>query len=505
MLQEKDLQSQDAKELYRTYFWFMREIMPAKEALVEKPADIAVIVESQPAVSEPEKKEDLTQIELKPDLFSEPKQEIQPESSLNKIEESLEKRAELPSSGELKSNIKVSKPYTRGDDVFTELLTYYKANKLEKEDAIPVLEEEANCLLATVAASSRLSLLIEGESRSGKSLIIDKLSRILTSVIPVDVCSNKALFDMTDSVNTSDFIYIREYQSAIEGNPAVKEVIKRITEKKDATSDSLGETKTISGKVTVLSTGADENKQTQKRDVEVSGRFIILRTRSDENKINKICQYQDGLADGTIKDINFSNSKYEKLKSHVRDTLEDKTMGFENPFAKNFGESYMPKTKKSIYYRTLYHSMMNAFTKFDRPNRIIKDNGKTITNIADIYLVYSLYHETYCNTLKRLSAQSFEAMEKSLSEAEREEKRKEHEDEVMKIDLIMQKQINWRELWNSAYEHMKQNNPEYVEEWVRLQSKDGQVVVYDPIIKRDVFLCDFNNLAFVEGGKIDTA
>ena len=491
MLLEKDLKSEKARELYRTYFWFMKT---PKTAAEEKPAKNETTIQAMPLQKE-KPAEAKTAPALKTDVFSEPKNEaaeiVLPEKKENVLEAANETKTKIELSDKLNQNeLKMSKTYERGDDVFSELLSYYKANKLCKEDCVPVLEEDPNCLLATVAASSRLSLLIEGESRSGKSLIMNKLSKILTSVVPVNVCSNKAFFDMAEQINQSDFIYITEYQSAIEGNPAVKEVIKRITEKQDATNDSLGETKTISGRVTVLSTGADENKKTQKRDVEVSGRFIILKTRSDAEKIDNICKYQDGLADGTIKDIKFSEARYEKLKDHMRETLEDKTTSFENPFAKTFGENYLPKTKKSVYYRTLYHSMINAFTKFDRPNRISKEAGKLVTSIADIYLVYTLYHETYCNTLKRLSSQSFEAMENSLSEPEKEVKLKECEDENAKIDLIMKKEINWQELWSSAYEHMKKQNPERLDEWINLQTKDGKVRVYNPILKRDIFLCD---------------
>jgi len=494
MLKPNRIKTEFGKHVFKKYFGVYFPERPVEQSKDEKP--VAVIEpdgnaevgfdKGDEAFTEP-------QAEAKPDPKSE---EVfaEPEQPPTELPQPAPQSAHLPGTLEGKvSSIPLpvlSEPYARGDDVFSELITYFHANKIYGQESKPVLEEDANCLLATVAAASRLSLLIEGASRSGKSLIINKMCKLLTSTVTLNVCSNKALFDLADIVNQSDFLYITEYQAAIEDNPAMKEAVKRLSENEDATNDSNGQTKTIYGNVTILSTGADENKRTQKRDVEVSGRFIILKTRSDPEKTDIICKYLDGLADGTIKDIAYSKNRFDKLKNHIKDALDDRTTGFENPFAKYFGENHLPNTQKSVHYRNLYHSMINVFTKFDRHNRVKKENGKLLTSIADIYLVYTLYHKTYCNTLKRLSSQSFEAVEKTLSEVEKEERRKEYENEIAKVDAVMQKEINWQEIWNSAYSHMKQNNPPLADEWAKLQSKGEKVVVYDPILQRDIYLCD---------------
>ncbi|MBW2966728.1 hypothetical protein KY342_06515, partial [Candidatus Woesearchaeota archaeon] len=263
--------------------------------------------------------------------------------------------------------LEVSEPYEQGDNIYRELLTYFHSNKLCGGDVIPVLEEDGNCILSTIGAAYGLSIIVQGRSRSGKSLILDELSSILTSVYKLKVCSNKSLFGSADTINENDFLYISEYQAALDGNPAVKEAIKLITENKDATNDTNGNIQRLSGHLTVLTTGADENKKIQNMDVEVAGRFINLKTSSSPEKTKRICEYQDGLEMGVIKDIEFSKKRYDRLKQHIMNVIDDKNTSFEDPFAKAFAK-FLPETQKSVYYRTLYKSLMKASAKFDRPN-----------------------------------------------------------------------------------------------------------------------------------------
>jgi len=275
-----------------------------------------------------------------------------------------------------------------------------------------------------------------------------------------------------------------------------------VTENKDATHDSKGMRTTLCGNLTVLSTGADENILTQKRDVEVSGRFIILKTRSDLEKTKKICDYQDGLKDGTIEDVMFSKDRFDNLKNHINQTVEEKGFRSENPFIRSFSEN-LPQTQKSVYYRTLYHSLIDAFTKFDRQNRLKKENGKFLTNIIDIYLVNTLYHKTYCQTLKRLAAMSYEAIERTLSEVEKEDQKKEYEQEISLIEEVENKNTNWQKIWNGAYEHMAKNNPQLLNQWVASQSKEGKIIVYNPVKKVDVYLCEAEPISIKEYSEVD--
>jgi len=380
----------------------------------------------------------------------------------------------------------ITPPYTKGDNIFLELITYYQSDKVENEKSTAVIDEEHNCLLATVAAASKLSYIIEGPSRSGKSLIADKLGKLLTGVYKVEICSNKALFADADEINKNDFIYISEFQAALESNPDVKETIKLLTEHKSATNKANGRTQTIKGDITVISTGADENLRTQKRDVEVSGRFILLRTKSDQEKIRKIADYQDKILMGEKNETNFSKERYHRLKSHVKNILNS-DCSYENPFAKAYA-NWLPETQKSIYYRTLFTSLINGFTKFDSPNRVRKED-KLLTHLSDLYLVHTLYHTSYAEALKKLTLHSHHSLEKSLSEIERKEKETAMEKELSLIETALNTPVNWQEIWNAGYNHVKERNYLHLEDWVELQRKENDIVIYDPIKKQDISLC----------------
>lgn len=380
-----------------------------------------------------------------------------------------------------------SKKHLTGNP-YKEVIRYNQSNIVNGETSTPILEEEKTCIAATVALSGGLSVLIEGKSRSGKSLILDKLIPLLTPTYVSKNCSNKAFYSNAEEINKHDYLYITEYQSSVEGNPVVKEILKLLTENKDAVNESNGRRSVLNGDICVLSTGADENIRTQKRDVEVSGRFILLRTRSDSDKIERICEYQDGLSDGTIEDKNYTYDKLSNLKKHIEETIKNKENKHENPFAKAFAE-YLPNTQKSIYYRTLFNSMIKAFTNFDRDNKVKNSQGKLIVGISDIYITYQAYYETYCNSLKKLTSHSYKALEKSLDDNEKEEARKLFEIENEMINVCLSKEVDWQEMWNFGYKHMEERNPELLDKWVKMQSKDGKVTVYNPFTDTEVNLC----------------
>lgn len=374
-----------------------------------------------------------------------------------------------------------SQPYAKGDNIFLELINYYQSDKLCSEKSTAIIKEEHNCLLATVSAASGLSAIIEGPSRSGKSLIADKLEKILTDVYKVEICSNKALFSDAEEINKHDFMYIAEFQAALENNPDIKETIKLLTEHKDATNRANGKTQTIDGKITIISTGADENARTQKRDVEVTGRFVVLRTRSDPEKIRSISEYQDRILMGEEQEKNYEINRFEKLKTHLKNIISTK-FEFENPFAKAYA-LWLPETQKSIHYRTLYTGLINGFTKFDFPNRTQKEN-KLLTNIADIYLVHTLYHPAYCDALKKLSLHSYNSLEKILPEQEKQLKIL--EDELNLIEKATQTPVDWQAVWDAGYKQMRERNPNLTDEWTNNQTKNGKIIIYDPVKQQDL-------------------
>jgi hypothetical protein len=378
--------------------------------------------------------------------------------------------------------------YSKGDNTFRELLDYYHSDSIAGKSHSAVIDEDNNCLLATVAAGSRISLIIEGLSRSGKSLIADKLCNLL-EVYKVEICSNKALFADSNEINKKDFIYISELQAALQKNTDVKETLKLLTENKNASNKSNGNVQTIEGRIAIISTGADENSKTQKRDVELSGRLVILRTRSDYEKIKRIAEYQDSILMGEKNETDFDTKRLEKLRTHLKKIVHS-TFKFENPFARAYSQ-WLPNTQKSVHYRTLYTSLVNGFTLFDNPNRAGK-NDKLFTNLSDVYMTHMLYHSTYCDSLKKLCMQSYESVEKFLPEEERKRRLLTLEEEISSVERAASTAVDWKSIWDAGYAHMKDRNFSSLDEWAGAQEVNGDVLVYDPVKNENVFLCKIN-------------
>jgi len=165
-------------------------------------------------------------------------------------------------------------------NLYTEFLDYCHSDEICGEEVRPIIGEDDTCLLLLAACASGISTVIEGESRSGKSLIMDRVARLLPSTYRLAGCSNKALLNKNtiNRINDCDYLIISEIQGVLEGNPDVKEIFKHLSENRPYVYESVGKKGTLRGDITILSTGADENKRTQSREVELNGRFLHLRT-----------------------------------------------------------------------------------------------------------------------------------------------------------------------------------------------------------------------------------
>ena len=102
-----------------------------------------------------------------------------------------------------------------------------------------------------------------------------------------------------------------------------------------------------------------------------------------------------------------------------------------------------------------------------------------------MYLVHMLYHTSYCDALKKLTVQSSQALEKVLEDTQQECER-----ELSLIEQARNYQPDWERIWYVALEHMETHNPKLVKEWVASQVKDGKVTVYNPLEKKDIYICD---------------
>jgi len=386
-------------------------------------------------------------------------------------------------------NFNNSVKYIKGDSPLSELVQYYECDSIKGEKSTPVLEERCNCILNIVAGTHGLSVLLEGKSRSGKSLIMEKGLKLFPDYTELSSCSEKAIVDIIEEINNSGILVIPEFQENVANNDYVKEAVKHLAEGKDWVYKRSGDSYVLKGSTKVFSTGADENKKIQKMDVEVLSRFIRLKTRDESEKDFAICEYQDKKAAGLINVSEFTNDRFDKLKNHINSVINDDS-DFENPFAVEFGKEYLPVTQKSVHYRTMYYSLINAFSKFEKPNRVVKP-GKILVNLQDVYLAHAAYNPTYIEMLTHLSEHSYKALTKDTTNVLYEKQTQRYNEDMDELKIKSEKEIDWQELWKKGYEIMEKTNPQLLNEWVNSQvSDDGKIYVYDPIKQSDIFLCD---------------
>ena len=178
-------------------------------------------------------------------------------------------------------------PYLRGEDINSDYSSFLQANVIAGKPSQPVLLEDSTFYFALRAYASGDSVMLKGPSRSGKSLLADRIS-MLTDHVIIGGASNNALLDHIEDINSIGKVYITEHQSVVDPNPRIKEIIKHILEGKDYIFHSNGLVKELKGTTQILTTAADENKHIQKIDVELYSRYTPFRTGLTPEKIRDI-------------------------------------------------------------------------------------------------------------------------------------------------------------------------------------------------------------------------
>lgn len=456
--------------------------------------------ENKPSVDVEENKPSSKEL----DVFSEPvKQEpkpadVKPEPLEDKVENSVI----------LAPKLVMSSPYTRGDNIHLEFFSYCLADRIgDRIDLKSVRGELKNFMVTYVGGAYSYSIFLGGKSRSGKTRLFDKYFALFPKgKQTLGNISEKGIVPLAPEINDKLAIYVEEYQEVVNGNDFIKEVFKHIDEGRNWHYTANGKTITIDGRTRVGYTGALENVKVQKMDAEALARVIALETRDDDNKTHDICEDQDLKDAGDVSESYFSEKRFQKIKAHFASVMFDDSK-CENSFAVYFGKEYLPETQKSVHYRTLYNGLIKGFAKFDNPNRVRKSEKEILVNLGDIYLAHMSYHETYCDMLEKITTHSYNSIcrNPNLSDSQKQEEKRKYESDMKKIKTMKHKKVNWQELWNSGYERVKKRYPHLADDWVASQSKDGKVVVYDPILRRDVYLCDVIDPKKIAGNNSATA
>ncbi len=265
-----------------------------------------------------------------------------------------------------------------------ELISAYKS--------LGLVGEEQNALMQTFAAVHGMSFGIEGSSGSGKSHIINLLIELLPrdAVYTMELSSKTAEMYNCDEINQAKIIYIPELQKAIKGNPVALEIIKNLTEGRDAVrrvkAGSITLEQRIEGGKSVVYTLAAENLT--KKDAELTRRFFTLYTDSSEEQTARIMEYL-ALGQYRTRTIEEKNT-ITNVRKHI-ETCMGISADFVNPFAA-YSVANIPKTVEMRSKVKHYLKLLSASARFNYHSRHRNEN-ELYVSMEDVFNV-----NNFCNS-----------------------------------------------------------------------------------------------------------
>lgn len=269
----------------------------------------------------------------------------------------------------------------------------------------------------TLAAIGGSSFVVLGYSGSGKTFIADRMIDLLFDVYKLQQSSDTAIFNDTERINGSRFIYIPELQKAMKNKKStVIEAIKDLTEGKDANrivTSKKGEgiiKYSIKKGVRIIGTLAIENDF--KMDEESARRLIHFRTDSSEKHLNEIHDQKAKRRYTLIGGKKAATALEERIREHVHECIELGEINIIDPFSVYITE-LVPKTQKSVGYIDHYYSLLDACARFHFNQRTrFEINGEVylMVNLEDHYNVFQIYFKEFIQTLKDFSKENEEPL-----------------------------------------------------------------------------------------------
>ncbi|MBW2988092.1 hypothetical protein DRJ48_04435 [Candidatus Woesearchaeota archaeon] len=429
--------------------------------------------------------------------------------------------------GKLPQKSKTRTPRVEGSVDLETLLRYYKSKGLVGEEKLAILQ--------TLGAIHQLSFGIESLSGSGKSFTIEILISLLPKgdVYRMELSSKTAEMYNAETINRAKIIYIPELQKAMSSsNPIVVEVLKNITEGKDAVRRVRDQASksvvnyTIQAGKGVIFTLATENAF--KYDTEFSRRVFILHTDISKEQTDRILRSKARARHPTLQNQNLITPEEEEaLKRHIAECLHTDGLVFENPFS-DYISSYIPRTIRSRSYDDYYFDLVEAMALFHYNQRLNED-GVVFIELQDVYAIQELYWHQFCKSLLGIPLIGEEALtvfgegidatnSRTAEEVYRVlkpwnpsityrmvENTLERLVEVGLLDKtdhqsrrtryfrsgsteIFDLEVDWQEAWNTGLKFMEEQYPRVVERWVTKQVKEGRVVAKHPLTSEVVEL-----------------
>lgn len=298
--------------------------------------------------------------------------------------------------------------HRKPEAVHRQLNTYSITQYVRNEG---VVGEEANAILLTIGISNGLHTILEGDSGSGKSFLVDRILALYPrdQLYELGLTSGQAIWRDTEALNNANIIYIPELQKAMGSRKSLSiiEAIKNLSEGKNARrivtnakKNGVDEYTIASGK-TIVSTIARENSFTYDR--ETQRRFIILETDNSQQHIEDIIEAKvsDRLS-GLFQDKDVSVAA--DLSARVSDVSPLPVL---NPFLPYLRQAF-PAMPKAQAYLDHYLNLFDAYGRFFAPERErVTHHGKiaALLELEDIHTVYSLYHNQFIKTLSSFTTE----------------------------------------------------------------------------------------------------
>jgi hypothetical protein len=331
---------------------------------------------------------------------------------LERVVQDLVSREVVP-----RNNISRESP-SNGSHNLHEITRFFKTPSINPAtgDVVELVGGEDVAVVSALCYVNGICFGVEGESGSGKSLIMDKWSQIVRDdeLMTVKQATNKALHSMAAEINTKRWVYFAEIQKIASGNNGGKsiiELLKDLSEGRPARftyyiSRNKAETAIIAP-INVCYTRALENSWNLDR--ELSRRFVKLVTDSGIEHTREVNQKQ--LENWVRLDYGNQADGYSALLQHLHHVSGLKNMNYIDPFAFAFGER-IKDIPRSDSFLPLYGNLLRASAKYHINDRLkIKHNNRqfVLLQIEDHYNVSEAYHKHFTRALGEWNGTELEA------------------------------------------------------------------------------------------------
>ncbi len=386
-------------------------------------------------------------------LISPVENEQHPETPAKTIMEckGLEEKKEIPFSGTL-----------------YDIVRYFHTPHITKSGQVSELVGgEDGAVITALCYASDVSFGVEGNSGSGKTLLMDRWRDLLDpeQLLIVSQMTPAALHHMADEFNKKSWAYFSEIQKITVGNMSKKipEILKDLAEGRPSTLHiTMGkkETETITLQpVNICFTRAYQ--QEYDLDAELRRRFVVINTDSGIEHTQKV--NEKTLENWTR--IETDDMKRDHINSRLRKHLSQlaarKNLRYIDPFNLAFGE-IIKDIPNSNCFLPQYGSLLQACAKYHLNDRMVFEHDGipfVALNLEDHYHIRQAYYGHFLKALGKWNQMELEP-------------------KPVEWEVYFQRGIE-RMRSDPNLEILRKEQPEFIDQWIESQLSSGEVKAVD--------------------------